>query len=122
MKKKNISKQVDADRDDMRPEYDFSSMTGGVRGKYYKAYRAGHTVKIHKADGTTIVHHFKLEEGAVLLEPDVREYFPNSEAVNNALRSLITLIPDKRKTVARTRRRANIGRRLAARSHSKRAS
>ena len=28
--------------EDMRPEYDFSTMKGGVRGKYYKAYRDGH--------------------------------------------------------------------------------
>jgi hypothetical protein len=44
-RKKEISEQVE--NDDMRPEYDFQSMKGGVRGKYYKAYRAGHTVKIH---------------------------------------------------------------------------
>ena len=83
--------------DDMRPEYDFTNMAGGVRGKYHKAYRAGHTVKIHKADGTTLVQHFKLEDGAVMLEPDVREYFPDSEAVNTALRCLIPLLSKKRK-------------------------
>ena len=93
--RKGISKQVDVENDDMRPEYDFTSMAGGVQGKYYKAYRAGHTVKIHKADGTTTVQYFTLEEGAVMLEPDVQEYFPDSEAVNQALRSLITLIPQK---------------------------
>jgi len=87
--------KANAERDDMRPEYDFKSMKGGVRGKYYKAYRAGHTVKIHKADGTTIVQHFQLEDGAVLLEPDVRKYFPDSEAVNTALRGLIALLPKK---------------------------
>ncbi|NUO78821.1 hypothetical protein HUU05_01990 [candidate division KSB1 bacterium] len=76
----------------MRAEYDFANMTGGVRGKYYKAYRAGHTIKIHKADGSTVVQHFKLEEGAVMLESDVRKYFPDSEAVNNALRCLIPLV------------------------------
>ena len=55
-----VSKQtnVDAEHDDMRPEYDFANMKGGIRGKYYKAYRAGHTVKIHTADGTTLVQHF----------------------------------------------------------------
>jgi len=81
----------------MRAEYDFKSMKGGVRGKYYKAYRAGHTVKIHKANGTIIVQHFKLQEGAVMLEPDVRKYFPDSDAVNKALRGLITLLPKKTK-------------------------
>jgi len=83
--------------DDMRPEYDFSTMKGAVRGKYYKAYREGHKVEIHKEDGTTSVQHFKLEDGAVMLEPDVRKYFPSSESVNKALRSLIEIIPSKRR-------------------------
>ena len=91
--KTEISEQVE--NDDMRPEYDFQNMKGGVRGKYCEAYRAGHTVKIHRADGTTIVQHFQLEDGAVLLEPDVRRYFPDSEAVNKALRCLIPLLPNK---------------------------
>ena len=51
--------------DDMRPEYDF---TGGVRGKFYKEYMKGTNV--------------------VLLDPDVAEVFPNSVAVNEALRVL----------------------------------
>ena len=42
-----------------------------------------------------------LADGAVLLAPDVREYFPDSEAVNRALCGLITLVPAKRKTVKR---------------------
>ena len=78
---------------DMLPEYDF---TQGVRGKHYRAYQRGHTVKIRKTDGTTVVQHFKLEEGAVVLAPDVREYFPDSDTVNQALRTLIRLIPRKR--------------------------
>jgi hypothetical protein len=41
--------------DDMRPEYDFSAMKGGVRGKYYEAYRKGHKVIVHKDDGTDSV-------------------------------------------------------------------
>jgi hypothetical protein len=92
--KKAISKKIDLEGD-MLPEYDFKNITGGVRGKYYKAYRAGHSVKIHKADGTTEVHYFKLEDGAVMLESDVREYFPNSDAVNEALRCLIPLVGKK---------------------------
>ena len=79
----------------MLPEYDFR---GGVRGKHYKTYRRGHKVRIHKTDGTVIEHRFTLEEGAVMIEPDVREYFSDSESVNKALRSLITLIPKKRRT------------------------
>ncbi len=37
--------------EEMRPEYDFSTMKGGVRGKYCKAYREGHKVVVHKEDG-----------------------------------------------------------------------
>ncbi len=78
------------DEEAMLPEYDF---TGGIRGKHYQAYRVGHTVTIHQADGSSVVQHFKLEEGAVMLDPEVRQYFPDSETVNNALRMLISLIP-----------------------------
>jgi hypothetical protein len=98
MSKKNSepSEPNSLEDSDMLPEYDFS---GGVRGKHSQAYREGHTVKIHESDGTVTVQYFTLEEGAVLLEPDVREYFPDSEAVNKALRGLIALIPEKRQVI-----------------------
>ena len=83
--------------EDMRPEYDFSTMKGAVRGKYYKAYRQGHKVIIHKENGTESVRYFKLEDGAIMLEPDVRKYFPTSQAVNKVLRALIEIIPPKRR-------------------------
>jgi len=88
------------DDSDMLPEYDFS---GGVRGKHFRAYRKGHTVKIHEADGSVTVQHFTLGEGAVMIEPDVRQYFPDSKAVNKALRTLISLIPVKHHAVAKPR-------------------
>lgn len=91
--KKKIYKNPDQVNSDILPEYDFKS---GIRGKHHIAYRSGHKVKIHKADGTTILQYFTLEDGAVMLEPDVREYFPDSEAVNKALRSLISLIPGRK--------------------------
>ncbi|OHB86086.1 MAG: hypothetical protein A3D13_03670 [Planctomycetes bacterium RIFCSPHIGHO2_02_FULL_40_12] len=97
---KKVSTKGSLREEEMRPECDFSSMKRAVRGKYYKAYRSGHKVEIHRADGTTSVQHFKLEEGAVLLAPDVKKYFPNSEAVNKALRSLIEIIPSKRRMTA----------------------
>ncbi len=84
--------QFSAEDDDMLPEYDF---TGGVRGKHHQAYRQGHRVVVHREDGSTDVQYFTLEEGAVLLDPDVREYFPDGESVNRALRMLISLIPQK---------------------------
>jgi hypothetical protein len=86
---KNQQPQPEAE---MLPEYDFSGKQG-VRGKYHRAYQQGHTVRIHEEDGTVTTQHFTLEEGAVLLEPDVREYFPDSATVNQALRGLIGLIP-----------------------------
>lgn len=53
----------------MLKEYDFSK---GVRGKYAKRY----------ATGTNIV----------VLSPDVAEIFPDSESVNEALRTLAKII------------------------------
>jgi len=79
------------DDDDMRLEY--VADQPGERGKYYQAYRQGHQVNIHKEDSTVETHYFTLAEGSVMLEPDVLAYFPNSEAVNHALRGLIALIP-----------------------------
>ena len=96
MKKAEIGEPTTVE--DMRPEYDFSTMKGGVRGKYYKAYREGHKVIVHKENGTDSVQYFKPEDGAVMLEPDVKKYFPTSEAVNKALRLLIEIIPTKRRT------------------------
>lgn len=57
------------DDDDLRPEYDASALTGGVRGKYLERYRAGTNL--------------------ALLAPEVRAAFPTDEAVNRALRSLL---------------------------------
>ncbi len=53
---------------EMLAEYDFS---GGVRGKYAARFAAGTNV--------------------VVLAPDVAEAFPDSSAVNEALRALITI-------------------------------
>lgn len=80
---------------DMRAEYDFRD---GVRGKHYRAMQAGYTITIHEADGTTVVKDVMPKEGAVILEPDVRAYFPDSESVNRTLRCLIPLLPKKLKT------------------------
>jgi hypothetical protein len=54
--------------DDMRDHYDFS---GGVRGKYAARYAQGSNV--------------------VVLAPDVAEVFPDSVAVNEALRTLVRI-------------------------------
>ena len=57
-------------RDEVRSEYNFASMAGGVRGKHYEAYRRGTNV--------------------VLLEPDVAKAFPTEDAVNEALRGILS--------------------------------
>jgi hypothetical protein len=42
MEKENLMKNVESEEeDDLRPEYDFSTMKGGVRGKYVERYREG---------------------------------------------------------------------------------
>lgn len=57
--------------DELRPEYDFTQLEGGVKGKYVERYRSGTNL--------------------VLLDPDVAQAFPNEDAVNEALRLLIQI-------------------------------
>jgi hypothetical protein len=78
----------------MQPEYDFKGKKG-VRGRYYRVMQQGYTVRITNEDGTITLQQFEPKENAVILDPDVRAYFPDSESVNQALRSLIALIPEK---------------------------
>jgi hypothetical protein len=78
--------------DSMRSEYDFSK---GIRGKHYRSRLRGYVVRIRKANGQIEEREID-REGSVVLEPDVRKYFPNSKAVNRALRTLIELIPENR--------------------------
>ena len=73
----------------------------GCGVKYFDAYQQGHTVRVHQDDGSVTTQYFTLEEGAVMLAPDVRECFPDAESVNQALRGLIGLIPHQ----ARQRKR-----------------
>ncbi|MCL4529583.1 MAG: hypothetical protein M1282_09225 [Chloroflexi bacterium] len=72
----------------MRKVYDFSK---AERGRFYRPLDKGYTVHVQKKDGTVEVNHYTLAEGTVLLAPGVFEYFPDSESVNEALRSLIHL-------------------------------
>jgi len=65
-----MKKPIEHRNHDMRLEYDFASMRGGVRGKYYDEYRKGTNV--------------------VLLKPDVAEAFPTEDAVNEALRGILS--------------------------------
>ena len=76
--------------DDMRPEYDFDYSVA-VRGKYYKRL---------------------LKEGAnvVVLEPDVAKAFRSSAAVNEALRSLLSVSESTRRLTTRSTGRARSAR------------
>ena len=86
--------ESDAQEDDILPEYDLTGKVG-VRGKYSQSLKEnGYTIKVNHADGTTSVRYVP-PEGTVVLDPDVREYFPDEEAVNNALRTLIALVQRK---------------------------
>lgn len=62
---------------DMLEEYDFSK---GIRGKYASRYAEGSNV--------------------VVIEPDVAKYFPDHDSVNEALRSLTSIIERQEKKMA----------------------
>jgi hypothetical protein len=74
--------------DEMRSEYDFSK---AERGKFFRSLDKGYKATIHQSNGAVVVNQYTLAEGTVLLAPDVREYFSDSQTVNEALRSLIRL-------------------------------
>ena len=61
-----MKKKTDKNSDEMRPEYDLRKLKFVGRGVYAERYRSGTNL--------------------VLLEPDVREAFPDDESVNEALR------------------------------------
>jgi len=63
--KKATKRRLDRD---LREEYDFSR---GVRGKYARRYAEGSNV--------------------VVIAPELAQFFPNSAAVNDALRGLVKL-------------------------------
>ena len=81
-----MKKISQTDKDELRPEYKRSDFPGGlVRGKYAERLRKSSNI--------------------VVLKPEVAEVFPNEEAVNNALLSLIELAKKTAgsKTLNRTR-------------------
>lgn len=75
---------------DMLPEYDFSQ---GIRGKHFREYQQGYTVTITHPDGTQTVEQAAPGPDMIVLDPDLRQYFPDSETVNRTLRTLLTIIP-----------------------------
>lgn len=75
MKESNMKKNTvpKAGEWEMRAEYDFSDSRPN---KYTQKF----------AEGTNIV----------VIEPDLVEFFPNTESVNNALRALASVFPQSR--------------------------
>lgn len=70
MSKDSMRKAIENElEDDLRSEYDFSRMPGGVRGKYAERCQFGTNI--------------------VVLEPDVAQAFPTEASVNEALRLLM---------------------------------
>ena len=59
--------------DEMRAEYDFSK---GERGEFYRPLEKGYSVHVHQKDGTTLVNHYAMTEGSVLLAPTCASIFP----------------------------------------------
>ena len=57
------------ENDDLRPEYSTELIRSGIRGKYAKRFKEGSNV--------------------VVIDPDLSDAFPNSEAVNEALRNYL---------------------------------
>lgn len=83
MKKAKASRARSKDRDTLRPEYDFTEAVRGVTAARY-------------AQGTNIV----------AIDPDVQDIFPNSDAVNDALRALAPLLREQRGRSGRAKRSA----------------
>ena len=95
----NMKKGTRKDNE-MRKRYDF---TGGVRGKYAHRY----------AEGTNVV----------VLDPDVAQFFPNRQTVNETLRAVAQIAQIQDRTQGRTskalaRRRQATGRKERNRSRS----
>jgi len=77
-----MKKDNDTDKNEHRSEYKHSDFPGGlVRGKYAKRLKESSNI--------------------VVLRPEVAQAFPNEEAVNNALLSLIDIA---QKTISPTKR------------------
>jgi hypothetical protein len=77
---RRVKGTLDPDRDTMRSEYDFSNAVRGITAARYR-------------EGTNVV----------LLDADVRALFPDSIAVNEALRTFARLIKPRRPSRSRGR-------------------
>ena len=67
-----MNPETQIENDEMLPEYEFS---GGVRGKYYEAYKQAQNIP----------------QNTIVLDPDVATVFKDSVSVNEALRMLLKI-------------------------------
>ena len=95
-------KTIDTEISDVLPEYDFGG-DNGIRGKHAQAMRAGYSIHVEQDDGTLHVQDFPNPQNTIVLDTDVCAYFPTSESVNQALRALIALIPEKKPGVGESK-------------------
>lgn len=61
---------MNSESDDLREEYSEDLIKSGTRGKYHKRYKA--------------------ETNVVVIDPDLVNRFPNTKAVNEALRNYLS--------------------------------
>ncbi|MCP4415253.1 MAG: hypothetical protein GY805_01440 [Chloroflexi bacterium] len=54
-----------------------------------------HTVTVYHEDGRSTTHLLAPAGQTIVLDADVQSFFPDSKSVNNILRSLIALIPQR---------------------------
>ena len=103
MKKTKTHHTTANNRDTMQPEYDFSQ---AVRGKHSARFRQGYSVEITQEDGSVQVQRFMRDANAVVIDQDVRTYFPDAASINKALRALIEILP--KQPGAGTRKRLTV--------------
>jgi len=88
-----MKKDKKIEKDELRSQYKRSDFSGGlVRGKYAKKIKESSNI--------------------IVLRPEVAEAFPNEEAVNNALLSLINIA---QKTIRLTKRSTRSPKKRASR-------
>ena len=83
------------------PETDFSR---GIRGKHASALKSnGYIIRVHRRDGS-FTERRVAADSLVSLDADVKAHFPDSAAVNRALRKLISPPKLKEKRTSTPRR------------------
>ena len=94
---KNRKSQSKDEIEDMLPHYDFSK---GKHMGYHKKFSKGIAITILSEDDKPIRSKFMYPKGIIVLDEDVKNIFPDSKSVNDALRHIIAAIPKRTKKKA----------------------